>query len=699
MPSQGVTNVANAIINKINNLISSHNSNNNAHQDIRNSIPKIFYAACDCSEQNELIELECEDWNTEQGNIIYVRFNNVDNHDSTHVMFLNINEEPIPVHNTTIDFHNTTPLILFRDAVVKFTCYFIDENTPIFLYKFSTLTSELYNDIGFITSSSVPSASSTTPSADTQNGGVGTGTTWARSDHTHPKSSLYAESTHRHSDADITTLGFYGNLPQANYEGPSQQQVNFAINSAMGSKEDNANKVTSLSSSSTDTQYPSAKAVYDAVNGFITSSQIINNDNFCGYKTLIALVNEQDRISAVSFEDSDFDIIFTINPNIEEDDRLLGVVEIGDTASNHIFIQYSNQGMDIETPSGNLFNIALNMNSENIVKIKQDQSTNDLTFTVNNHELVSTDNPEIPKNIVEILSTVGTVSNFRVKTCTRIMTEATKNLITTSFTPSKLISYIDFIENDGIVNNHNSFTVTKIDLLEFDFGCQNNEYYEFDITTSKGHLNIYDPKREKKYCELYRDTTYTIKITHDELLIVKGTTVDGTTVVDLSNSNGRLLFNATAVCQFDFSNKKWYHEATFFDKIYPIGSVHITTNSVNPSNYFDGEWERIQDTFLLASGTTYENGTTGGSATVTLTSAQSGVPAHSHKYQDYNNTYTLKTTNRKPGTSTAVAYGTSLTAGGGATERTSSNNTAANASQAHENMPPYLAVYMWERVG
>ena len=51
------------------------------------------------------------------------------------------------------------------------------------------------------------------------------------------------------------------------------------------------------------------------------------------------------------------------------------------------------------------------------------------------------------------------------------------------------------------------------------------------------------------------------------------------------------------------------------------------------------------------------------------------------------------------GDSTAVAYGTSLTAGGGATERTSSNNTAANASQSHENMPPYLSVYMWKRTG
>ena len=235
MPSQGVTNVANAIVNKINNLISSHNSNNNAHQDIRNSIPKIFYAACDCSEQNELIELECEDWNTEQGNIIYVRFNNVYIHDSTDVMFLNINKQSIPVHHR-IDFYNITPLTLFRDAVVKFTCYFIDENTPIFLYEFSTLTSELYNDIGFITSSSVPSASSATPLSDTQNGSVGTGTAWARSDHTHPKSSLY---------------------------------------------EDNANKVTSLSSSSTDTQYPSAKAVYDAIeNTFNLDTLDCINENF-----------------------------------------------------------------------------------------------------------------------------------------------------------------------------------------------------------------------------------------------------------------------------------------------------------------------------------------------------------------------------------------------------------------------------------
>lgn len=167
-------------------------------------------------------------------------------------------------------------------------------------------------------------------------------------------------------------------------------------------------------------------------------------------------------------------------------------------------------------------------------------------------------------------------------------------------------------------------------------------------------------------------------------------TSDDGLCIKISSANTQVTYTVTSIT---FNMNNW------IDKIYPIGATYISTVEIEPSTLFGGVWERIKDRFLLSSGDTYANATTGGSATVTLTSAQSGVPAHSHKYQDYNTTYTLKTTNRKPGTSTAVAYGTSLTAGGGATERTSSNNTAANASQAHENMPPYVVVYMWKRIG
>jgi len=50
----------------------------------------------------------------------------------------------------------------------------------------------------------IPSASSTTPSADTTSGSYGSGTSYARSNHSHPKSSLYAESSHTHTKSQIT---------------------------------------------------------------------------------------------------------------------------------------------------------------------------------------------------------------------------------------------------------------------------------------------------------------------------------------------------------------------------------------------------------------------------------------------------------------------------------------------------------------
>ena len=111
-------------------------------------------------------------------------------------------------------------------------------------------TSDLTNDSDFITSSSIPSASSAVPLSDTTNGDVGSGTAWARSDHTHPKSSLYAEASHTHSQYLTSHQDITG-------------------------KEDKSNKVTSLSSSSTDTEYPSAKAVYDSLPSVPNASSVI----------------------------------------------------------------------------------------------------------------------------------------------------------------------------------------------------------------------------------------------------------------------------------------------------------------------------------------------------------------------------------------------------------------------------------------
>ena len=41
----------------------------------------------------------------------------------------------------------------------------------------------------------------------------------------------------------------------------------------------------------------------------------------------------------------------------------------------------------------------------------------------------------------------------------------------------------------------------------------------------------------------------------------------------------------------------------------------MSVNNTNPSNLFGGTWTQLKDRFLLGAGSTYTNGSTGGSAT------------------------------------------------------------------------------------
>lgn len=68
--------------------------------------------------------------------------------------------------------------------------------------------------------------------------------------------------------------------------------------------------------------------------------------------------------------------------------------------------------------------------------------------------------------------------------------------------------------------------------------------------------------------------------------------------------------------------------------MYPVGSIYWTGKAPNdggdPNVLFGGTWVQIKDRFILAAGTTYTNGATGGAATVTLTTAQ--LPIHHHSF-------------------------------------------------------------------
>ena len=124
---------------------------------------------------------------------------------------------------------------------------------------------------------------------------------------------------------------------------------------------------------------------------------------------------------------------------------------------------------------------------------------------------------------------------------------------------------------------------------------------------------------------------------------------------------------------------------------YPVGSIYMSVNSTSPASLFGGTWEQLQDVFLLAAGTTYTAGSTGGEAQHTLTEQE--LPEVEARVY----------TNALPEANRAIAYygGSSelqqmLHGGGG--DDGYGLFVKFGGGQSHNNMPPYLTVYMWERI-
>lgn len=138
---------------------------------------------------------------------------------------------------------------------------------------------------------------------------------------------------------------------------------------------------------------------------------------------------------------------------------------------------------------------------------------------------------------------------------------------------------------------------------------------------------------------------------------------------------------------------KWHKNGAYIKEItcekadiFPVGSIYIATKDFNPNNYFFGTWEQIKDTFLLASGDSYKAGSTGGEASHTLTLYE--MPSHGHGQRVGCVTGGTKSIN--------ADYTEYSTTGSVVWQGADTYNTGGGA--AHNNMPPYLAVYVWERV-
>jgi len=143
-----------------------------------------------------------------------------------------------------------------------------------------------------------------------------------------------------------------------------------------------------------------------------------------------------------------------------------------------------------------------------------------------------------------------------------------------------------------------------------------------------------------------------------------------------------------------FKNLKTYVDNSFnIDKVYPIGSIYMSVSQTNPQTLFGGTWQQIKDTFLLGVGDIYQTPeATGGEATHVLTNNELpkidnylniNVPTHASwdvdsgvmKYDYIGQSGGLE--------GSGLAYG--------------HIGIHFGNDQEHNNMPPYLTVYIWKR--
>lgn len=145
---------------------------------------------------------------------------------------------------------------------------------------------------------------------------------------------------------------------------------------------------------------------------------------------------------------------------------------------------------------------------------------------------------------------------------------------------------------------------------------------------------------------------------------------------------------------------KW---SALLDKLYPVGCIYQSASSTSPASFLGGTWERIKDTFILAAGDTYAAGSTGGEAQHALSQAElpnlhGEISMHSEDENKASNLYRMSGVFDKSEIWPNGAWEKSAIPEGTGAQSIKKIIFDAGANQSHNNMPPYLAAYIWRRI-
>ena len=173
---------------------------------------------------------------------------------------------------------------------------------------------------------------------------------------------------------------------------------------------------------------------------------------------------------------------------------------------------------------------------------------------------------------------------------------------------------------------------------------------------------------------------------------------------------------------------------------YPVGAYYISSNSTSPATLFGGTWVQIQNRMIMAAGSSYSVGATGGSATKTLTT--NNLPSHTHScgsagsHSHTRGTMNITGSITNPSSDNDLLFEAETATGSGALSLSSSRTTnkggqigesqigydvltlnakngwtgetsttgshshtigSTGKSTAFDIMPPYIVAYVWRR--
>ncbi len=189
--------------------------------------------------------------------------------------------------------------------------------------------------------------------------------------------------------------------------------------------------------------------------------------------------------------------------------------------------------------------------------------------------------------------------------------------------------------------------------------------------------------------------TYTIALTDGSTTTFEVTNGNGIENIEKTATSGlvdtyTITFTDGSTTTFDVTNGNSVDtdalKEEIYKEMYPVGHVVISFNSTNPAKY-GTVWQRTgEGRMLLGVSDDYEVGDTGGEATHILTVDE--MPSHTHNSFDG-----------------GVPYGSDWNDNERQMTCRSANERSwfpqtnpVGGGQAHNNMPPYIAVYMWRRV-